>query len=159
MKLTLSLSAYVSGPISLALQMLVETAMLAAVSGLAFLLSTILRLDNSLGYLLPLPIVLAALRGNVAAGWRTMVASALLLVVLLGPFRAVNYVLMHGVLAASLATLWRMQANFWLVILIGGLVRMSGSMLYLLFSRSVPLDCAHWPASEQAGQLCGHCAY
>jgi hypothetical protein len=39
----------------LTLQVLVETVMLSAVSGLAFLVSTLLKLDNSLGYLLPLP--------------------------------------------------------------------------------------------------------
>lgn len=54
--------------------------MLAAVSGLAYLLSTILKLDSSLGYFLPLPVVLAAMRGGVAAGWRTMSATGFLLV-------------------------------------------------------------------------------
>lgn len=37
----------------LSLQALVETAMLSAVSGLALLLSTLLKLDNSLGYFVP----------------------------------------------------------------------------------------------------------
>lgn len=60
-------------------QVLVETAMLSAVSGLAFLLSTLLKLDNSLGYFLPLPITIAACRSGVAAGWHTMMATAFLL--------------------------------------------------------------------------------
>lgn len=54
--------------------------MLAAVSGLAYLLSTILKLENSLGYFLPLPVVLAALRSGGGAGWRTMMATCFLLV-------------------------------------------------------------------------------
>lgn len=53
--------------------------MLSAVSGLAFLLSTLLKLDNSLGYFLPLPITIAACRSGVAAGWHTMMATAFLL--------------------------------------------------------------------------------
>jgi hypothetical protein len=61
------------------LQALVETAMLSAVSGLAFLLSTLLKLDNSLGYFLPLPIAIAACRSGVAAAWWTMMATAFLL--------------------------------------------------------------------------------
>ncbi|GLI67160.1 hypothetical protein VaNZ11_011373, partial [Volvox africanus] len=61
-------------------RVLVETAMLAAVSGLAYLLSTILKLENSLGYFLPLPVVLAALRSGGGAGWRTMTATCFLLV-------------------------------------------------------------------------------
>ncbi|KAF5828554.1 hypothetical protein DUNSADRAFT_17452 [Dunaliella salina] len=59
---------------------LVETAMLAAVSGLAYLLSTILKLEASLGYFLPLPVVLAAMRGGPTAGWKTMMATGFLLV-------------------------------------------------------------------------------
>lgn len=53
--------------------------MLAAISGLGYLLSTLLKLENSLGYFLPLPVIIAAARGGVAAGWRTMSATAFLL--------------------------------------------------------------------------------
>lgn len=61
-------------------QALVETAMLAAVSGLAYLVSTILKIENTVGYFLPLPIVLASMRSGAAAGWKTMMATAFLLV-------------------------------------------------------------------------------
>ena len=54
--------------------------MLAAVSGLAYLLTTLLKLDTTLGYFLPLPVVLASMRGGVGAGWRTMMATGFLLV-------------------------------------------------------------------------------
>lgn len=63
-----------------AMQALVETAMLAAVSGLAFVLATILRLDNTVGYFLPLPIMLAAMRSGPSSGWGTMAATGFLLV-------------------------------------------------------------------------------
>jgi hypothetical protein len=53
--------------------------MLAAVSGLAFLLSTLLKLDSSLGYFLPLPIVIAACRSGPGAAWNTMMATSFLL--------------------------------------------------------------------------------
>lgn len=53
--------------------------MLAAVSGLAYLLSTLLKLDNSIGYFLPLPIVIASMRSGIGAGWNTMLATAFLL--------------------------------------------------------------------------------
>jgi len=113
---------------------MVETAMLAAVSGLAYLLSTLLRLETSLGYFLPLPVALAALRSGAGAGWRTMFATATLVVVLLGPLRAVSYVLIHGLTAATLGTLWANQANFWLTAVVGGLVRMAGQIAYLVLS-------------------------
>ncbi len=54
--------------------------MLAAVSGLAYLLSTILKLENTLGYFLPLPVVLAALRSGAWSGWKTMAATGFLLI-------------------------------------------------------------------------------
>ena len=53
--------------------------MLAAVGGLAYTLSTLLKLQAYLGYLLPLPVVVAAMRGGAAAGRRTMSATAFLL--------------------------------------------------------------------------------
>jgi hypothetical protein len=62
------------------MKVLVETAMLAAVGGLAYLLSTLLRLESGLGYALPMPIVLAAMRGGPAAGFKTMGATGFLLV-------------------------------------------------------------------------------
>ena len=60
-------------------QRLVETAMLAAVGGLVYTLSTLLKLQSYFGYLLPLPVVVAAMRNGPAAGRRTMSATAFLL--------------------------------------------------------------------------------
>lgn len=60
-------------------QALVETAMLAAVSGLAFTLGSLLRVDSYLGYFLPMPVVVAAMRSGPAAGRKTMTATCFLL--------------------------------------------------------------------------------
>lgn len=54
--------------------------MLAAVSGLAYLVSTVLKIENTVGYFLPLPVVLACMRSGVGAGWKTMMSTAFLLV-------------------------------------------------------------------------------
>ncbi|EFJ47259.1 hypothetical protein VOLCADRAFT_81593 [Volvox carteri f. nagariensis] len=113
---------------------LVETAMLAAVSGLAYMLSTILKLENSLGYFLPLPVVLSALRSGGGAGWRTMTATCFLLVVLLGPLRAMSYLFLHGLLAATLGSLWSSRVGFWPGVVAGALVRMCGQLSYLVMS-------------------------
>jgi len=53
--------------------------MLAAVGGLTYVASTVLKLESSAGYVLPLPVVIAAARGGGAAGWRTVMATAFLL--------------------------------------------------------------------------------
>ncbi|KAG2434726.1 hypothetical protein HXX76_007616 [Chlamydomonas incerta] len=108
--------------------------MLAAVSGLAYLLSTILKLETSLGYFLPLPVVLASMRGGGRAGWRTMSATCFLLVVLLGPLRAASYLWLHGLLAATLGSLWKARCGFWTCIAAGAVVRMFGQFAYLLMS-------------------------
>ena len=61
------------------LQRLVETAMLAAVSGLAYTLATIFRVDVYLGYFLPMPIFIAAMRSGAGASRRTVSATCFLL--------------------------------------------------------------------------------
>ena len=63
----------------LVLQSLVETAMLAAVSGLAYTLATLLKLESYLGYFLPMPVIMAAMRSGPASGRKTMTATCLLL--------------------------------------------------------------------------------
>lgn len=54
--------------------------MLAAVGGLAYALSSILRLQSYFSYLLPMPVVVACVRRGPTAGRKTMVATAILLV-------------------------------------------------------------------------------
>lgn len=56
-------------------QRLVETAMLAAVSGLAYALASTMHLEGYLGYFLPLPVILSALRSGPGAGRKTMTAT------------------------------------------------------------------------------------
>jgi len=58
---------------------IVETAMLAAVAGLAYTLATLLKLEAYLSYALPLPVVLAALRGGPNAAVKCLTVAFLLL--------------------------------------------------------------------------------
>ena len=75
---------------------LTETAMLAACTGLAYFLSSLLRVESYLGTFFPLPVVIAAARNGPVAARKTMVATCLLLAVIAGPLRASTYFLMHG---------------------------------------------------------------
>lgn len=61
-------------------QALVETSMLAAISGLLYLITATLGIDGSFlfSYMLPFPIVVASLRRGHAAAWSTMGISACL---------------------------------------------------------------------------------
>lgn len=122
-------SSHVSLPLA---KSLVETAMLAAVSGLAFTLATLLKLENYLGYFLPMPVIVAAMRSGPAAGRKTMTATCFLLLLLLGPIRAVSYVLMHGLLAVCLGALWCWRAHWRVTLLTGSLIRLLGIIGYLV---------------------------
>ena len=53
--------------------------MLAAVSGVAYTLATVFRVDVYLGYFLPMPIFIAAMRSGAGAGRRTVSATCFLL--------------------------------------------------------------------------------
>lgn len=60
-------------------QRLVETAMLAAVGGVAYTLATMLKLQSYLGYLQPMPVVVAAMRWGPAAARKATTATTFLL--------------------------------------------------------------------------------
>lgn len=54
--------------------------------------------------------------------------------VLLGPLRAASYLWLHGLLAATLGSLWKARCGFWTCIAAGAAVRMLGQFAYLLMS-------------------------
>ena len=53
--------------------------MLAAVTGLAYTLATLLKLESYLGYFLPLPVIISALQSGAVAGLKTVTTAFLLL--------------------------------------------------------------------------------
>ena len=88
-------------------RMVVETAMLAAMTGLSFHLSASFRLETYLGSLFPLPIVVASARWGDVAAWRTLLVAFLLLTLLSGPLRASNYACLHGFTGLALGMCWK----------------------------------------------------
>ncbi|KAK9277763.1 hypothetical protein L1049_007310 [Liquidambar formosana] len=113
---------------------LVECSMFAAVSGLAYFLSNSLAIENYFGCFFALPIVISSMRWGVAAGRKTMVATAMLLLVLSGPVKASTYLLMHGLVGFTMGSLWRLGANWGLSICLCAFVRAMGAMGYVLIS-------------------------
>lgn len=113
---------------------LVECSMFAAVSGLAYFLSTSLSIESYFGCFFALPIVISSLRWGVAAGRKTMVATAMLLLVLSGPVKALTYLLMHGLVGVTMGTLWRLRANWSLSIILCAFVRALGAVGCVLIS-------------------------
>ncbi|XP_021755431.1 uncharacterized protein LOC110720682 [Chenopodium quinoa] len=111
---------------------LVECAMFAAVAGLTYLLSNSLAIENYFGCFFALPIVITSMRWGIAAGRKTMVATAVLLLVLSGPVKALTYVLMHGLLGFTMGSLWRLQVKWRLSIFLCTLVRAIGALGYVV---------------------------
>ncbi|KAI3991810.1 hypothetical protein MKX01_038208 [Papaver californicum] len=113
---------------------LVESSMFAAVAGLAYFLSNSLAIENYFGCFFSLPIVISSIRWDLAAGRKTMVATAMLLLTLSGPVKALTYLLMHGLVGLAMGSLWRLRANWGLSIALCTFVRAMGAMGYVLIS-------------------------
>ncbi|KAF6169063.1 hypothetical protein GIB67_038560 [Kingdonia uniflora] len=113
---------------------LVECSMFAAVSGLAYFLSNSLAIENYFGCFFALPIVISSMRWGVAAGRKTMVATAMLLLTLSGPVKAATYLFMHGLVGLAMGSSWRMGANWCISISLCTFVRALGAVAYVLIS-------------------------
>ncbi|XP_057542637.1 uncharacterized protein LOC130821052 [Amaranthus tricolor] len=113
---------------------LVECSMFAAVAGLTYLLSNSLAIENYFGCFFALPIVITSMRWGFNAGRKTMVATAMLLLVLSGPVKALTYVLMHGLLGFTMGSLWRLQVRWSFSIFVCTLVRAIGALGYVITS-------------------------
>ncbi|CAM6127848.1 unnamed protein product [Calypogeia fissa] len=113
---------------------LVECAMLAATAGLAYFLSNLFRLEGYLGCFFPLPVVISSMRWGASAGRKTMIATALLLLVLSGPLRSASYLLMHGFVGLAIGALWRWHVNWLASLLICTVVRCFGALGFVLLS-------------------------
>ncbi|XP_047077656.1 uncharacterized protein LOC124687982 [Lolium rigidum] len=113
---------------------LVECAMFASVAGLAYFLSNSLAIENYFSCFFPLPIVISSLRWGLAAGRKTMVATVLLLFTLSGPVKASTYLLMHGVVGLAMGTMWRLETNWIVSIILCSIIRAMGACGYVLVS-------------------------
>jgi len=111
-----------------ATQRLVEAAMLAAVSGLSYVLATSMGFEPFLGFFLPLPGVLSSMRGGPSAGRKTVTATFFLLLVLLGPVKALTYLFTHGLMALSMGYTWCKGYGWGISIALGSLAKISGQI-------------------------------
>ncbi|XWS64121.1 hypothetical protein CRYUN_Cryun06bG0159600 [Craigia yunnanensis] len=91
---------------------LVECSMFAAVTGLIYFLSNSLAIENYFGCFFSLPLVISSIRWGVACGRKQLVATVMLLFVLSGPVKALNYLLTHGILGFTMGALWRLGADW-----------------------------------------------
>lgn len=115
-------------------QKIVETAMLAAVAGLSYSVATLLKLEGYLSFVLPLPIVLAGMRGGPLACTKALFVAFLLLFILLGPYRAVTYILIYGLLSLALGVSWTLRLPWVISVPLAAVARVIGFLLYFSLS-------------------------
>jgi hypothetical protein len=112
---------------------IVETSMLAAITGLAYTISTLLKLEGYLSYVLPLPVVLSAMRSDdIYTPIQCVLVIFLLLFILLGPVRAVTYALVYGLLSISLGVSFKAGIPWGLGVPLGACARLLGQWLYIM---------------------------
>ncbi|KAJ7954010.1 Membrane protein [Quillaja saponaria] len=113
---------------------LVECSMFAALTGLVYFLSTSLAIENYFSCFFSLPTVVSSMRWGVAAGRKTLVATSMLLFVLSGPVKALNFLLKHGLVGFALGALWRSGASWTLSIFLCTIVRSLGAVGFVLLT-------------------------
>ncbi|WOH07775.1 hypothetical protein DCAR_0727209 [Daucus carota subsp. sativus] len=111
---------------------LVECSMFAALGGLSYILSSSLAIENYFGCFFALPIVFSSIRWGLAAGRKTMVATAILLFVLAGPLKALTYLLMYGLLGLTMGSLWRLRASWGISVCLTAVARALGATCYVV---------------------------
>ncbi|MGA9378399.1 MAG: DUF2232 domain-containing protein [Phormidium sp.] len=106
-----------TGPLAL-----VETAFLASTASLIWLVNFYFPLGPVLRIFFPVPIALVYLRWGARAAWMSALVSGLLLSVLMGPPRSIQFFIPFGLLGVLLGACWRRRTNWAVSIFLGALL-------------------------------------
>lgn len=102
-------------------RIMVETAFLASTSALLWIVNFYFPIGMLFRILFPLPTAIAYLRWGKRSAWMTATVAALLLGVLMGPPRSLQFLIPYGFLGVTLGGLWRAKRS-WSLSLGWGLV-------------------------------------
>jgi uncharacterized protein YybS (DUF2232 family) len=106
---------------------MVESAFLASVTATIFLINTYFPVGPLVRMFYPMPIALILLRWGVKPAWKTMLVTLLLLSVLMGPLRSIQFVMPFGFLGILLGCLWKRQYPWGISIFLGTFLCSLGS--------------------------------
>ncbi len=93
-------------------RIMVETAFLASTSALLWILNFYFPIGPIFRMMFALPTAIAYLRWGKRAAWMTAIVAALLLGVLMGPPRSLQFLIPFGFLGVLLGGLWRAKASW-----------------------------------------------
>jgi uncharacterized protein YybS (DUF2232 family) len=106
---------------------MVETAFLASAASLIWLVNFYFPIGPVLRIFFPVPIALVYLRWGKRAAWMAALVSGLLLTVLMGPVRSIQFVVPYGLMSVLLGGLWRRRASWAMTMLLGTLLGTFGT--------------------------------
>jgi uncharacterized protein YybS (DUF2232 family) len=106
---------------------MVETAFLASAASLIYLVNSYFPMGPLLQIFFPIPIALVYQRWGSRAAWMAALVSGLLLSVLIGPTRSIQFVVPFGLLGVLLGTLWYRRVNWAVSIPIASLLSVTGA--------------------------------
>jgi uncharacterized protein YybS (DUF2232 family) len=106
---------------------MVETAFLASAASLLWLINFYFPMGPLLQIFFPVPIALVYLRWGNRAAWMGALVAGLLLSVLMGPARSIQFIIPYGVLGVLLGVLWYRRVNWAVSIAISTLLNVFGA--------------------------------
>jgi uncharacterized protein YybS (DUF2232 family) len=110
---------------------IVETAFLASTTTLIWLIAVYMYLSPLLRVFFPIPVALAYLRWGKRTAFMTAFVAFLLLSVLMGPPRSLQFLIPHGLLGILFGGCWK-RRNSWLVSIGWGTLVATGGLLFQL---------------------------
>lgn len=111
----------ITGPL-----IMVETAFLASTTALIWLINYYVPTGPLLRMFFPIPVSLSYLRWGKRAAWMTALVTALLVSVLMGPPRSIQFLVPYGAIGILLGGLWRRRAGWYVSMGWGTLVGAAG---------------------------------
>lgn len=103
-----------------------ETAFLASTAALLWVINFYLPIGPVLRLFFPIPIALVYLRWHRRAAWMAAIVSALLLSVLMGPPRSLQFLLPHGMMGVIFGGCWAKKEGWGRSILSGAVIGTAG---------------------------------
>lgn len=93
---------------------MVETAFLASATALIWLINTYFPMGPLLRFFFPIPTALIYLRWGKRSAWMSAWVTTLLISVLMGPPRSLQYLLPYGLVGVLLGQLWKRKVSWYI---------------------------------------------
>jgi uncharacterized protein YybS (DUF2232 family) len=133
---------------------MVETAFLSSASALVWLINSYFPIGPVLQIFFPIPIALLYLRWGKRSAWMAALIATLLLTILMGPTRSIQFIVPYGFLGVLLGVLWYRRASWGWSIFLGTLLATLGSFFRLwILSALLGEDLWHYSTVQVTGFL------